>query len=162
MLPFIMKLFGFSPKPGPSAEREEPSDSGDPATQAQSSHHANQRATPTPLPMDLHPALSPPAAGLPAGTGQDIAPAAASDVHDAPHALLSPPTPHADGFVHLPDLSTRHAGTLVNDAVEPSTRERQSQAVIDSVSRGRHSLFLGALSDSFTAAIGCGCHFTIG
>jgi len=112
--------------------------------------------------MELHPTSSPPAAGLPAGTGQDIAPAAASDVPDARHALLSPPTPHADGFVHLPDLSTRHAGTLVNDAVEPSARERQSQAIIDSVSRGRHSLFLGALSDSFTAAIGCGCHFTIG
>ena len=31
----------------------------------------------------VHPALSPPAAGLPAGTGQDIAPAAASDVPDA-------------------------------------------------------------------------------
>ena len=96
MLPFIMKLFGFSPKPGPSAEREEPSDSGDPATQAQSSHHANQCATPTPLPMDLHPALSPPAAGLPAGTGQDIALAAASDVHDARHASLSPPTPQLE------------------------------------------------------------------
>ena len=61
--------------------------------QAQSSHHANPHFTPTPTPMDPHPTSSPPAAGLPAGTGQDIAPAAASDVHDARHALLSPPTP---------------------------------------------------------------------
>ena len=90
----MQKLFGFTPKHDPDAEREEPSDSGDPATQTQSSHHANQHFTPTPMPMDPHPTSSPPAAGLPAGTGQDIALAAASDVHDARHALLSPPTPH--------------------------------------------------------------------
>ena len=85
--------------------------------------------------MDLHPALSPPAAGLPAGTGQDIAPAAASDVPGAPRALLSPPTPHADGFVHLSDHATRHAGNLVDDTAEPSARERQLKVLIDNVTR---------------------------
>ena len=66
---------------------------------AEASHHANQHFTPTPMPMDPHPTPSPPAAGLPAGTGQDIALAAASDVHDARHASLSPPTPQGGALI---------------------------------------------------------------
>ena len=141
---------------------QHPPKAAQPAAAAATATAPAEASQPTPTPTPTlplrQPVPSPLAAELPASTGDS-----AANPRDAPReASLSPPAPHADGFVHLPDLSTRHAGTLVDDAVEPSARERQSQAIIDSVSRERHSLFLGALFDSFTAAICCGCHFTIG
>ena len=82
----------------------------------------------------------------------------------APGVPQSSLVQHADGFVRPTDLAhTRPAGNLVHDAVEtPSRVEQQIEAIIESVQWGRHSLFLGALFDSFTATICCGCHFTIG